>query len=103
LDFALQFLSNHPAVASESFVWRARDLTGNPVKKLGKIEYTYISGAAFDPPISPETPQPPQPSYAAFEFRYQPCCRHSSGNGVEVRAPVLILASWFSQGTKKRA
>ena len=42
--YALQFLRNHPEVASESVVWHAHDLTGDPVKAPQKIEYTYISG-----------------------------------------------------------
>jgi tetratricopeptide (TPR) repeat protein len=42
--YALQFLRNHPEVANESVVWHAHDLTGDPVKKPEKIDYTYISG-----------------------------------------------------------
>jgi tetratricopeptide (TPR) repeat protein len=43
--FALEFLSKHPEVASESVVWHTHDLTGDPVKKPTKIEYQYIPGA----------------------------------------------------------
>jgi tetratricopeptide (TPR) repeat protein len=42
--YALEFLRNHPEVANESIVWHAHDLTGDPVTKPTKIEYTYISG-----------------------------------------------------------
>jgi tetratricopeptide (TPR) repeat protein len=42
--YALQFLRSHPEVASESVVWHAHDLTGDPVQPPKKIEYTYISG-----------------------------------------------------------
>jgi tetratricopeptide (TPR) repeat protein len=42
--YALEFLRKHPEVASESVVWHVHDLTGDPVKKPGKIEYTYMSG-----------------------------------------------------------
>jgi tetratricopeptide (TPR) repeat protein len=43
--FALQFLSKHPEVASESVVWHTHDLTGDPVKHPAKIDYHYIPGA----------------------------------------------------------
>jgi tetratricopeptide (TPR) repeat protein/thiol-disulfide isomerase/thioredoxin len=43
--YALEFLGKHPEVAAESVVWHAHDLTGDPVKKPAKIEYTYIPGA----------------------------------------------------------
>ncbi|WP_231737763.1 multiheme c-type cytochrome [Terracidiphilus gabretensis] len=43
--YALQFLSKHPEVAAESVVWHTHDLTGDPIKKPAKIEYTYIPGA----------------------------------------------------------
>ncbi len=42
--YALEFLRKHPEVASESVVWHAHDLTGDPVKHSDKIEYTYMSG-----------------------------------------------------------
>jgi tetratricopeptide (TPR) repeat protein len=43
--YALEFLSKHPEVASESVVWHTHDLTGDPVKQPAKIEYHYIPGA----------------------------------------------------------
>jgi tetratricopeptide (TPR) repeat protein len=43
--FALEFLSKHPEVASESVAWHTHDLTGDPVKKPTKIDYKYIPGA----------------------------------------------------------
>ena len=43
--YALEFLGKHPEVAAESVVWHTHDLTGDPVKKPAKIEYTYIPGA----------------------------------------------------------
>jgi hypothetical protein len=43
--YALEFLGKHPEVAAESVVWHTHDLTGDPVKKPTKIEYTYIPGA----------------------------------------------------------
>ena len=42
--YALEFLGKHPEVAAESVVWHTHDLTGDPVKKPTKIEYTYIPG-----------------------------------------------------------
>jgi len=42
--YALEFLGKHPEVAAESVVWHAHDLTGDPVKRPAKIEYTYIPG-----------------------------------------------------------
>lgn len=42
--YALEFLRKHPEVANESVVWHAHDLTGDPVKRSDKIEYTYMSG-----------------------------------------------------------
>jgi tetratricopeptide (TPR) repeat protein len=44
-EYALQFLRKHPEVASESVVWHAHDLTGDPVKTPARIEYHYIPGA----------------------------------------------------------
>jgi len=46
-SYALEFLSKHPEVASESVVWHTHDLTGDPVKKPEKIEYKYIPGAGL--------------------------------------------------------
>jgi tetratricopeptide (TPR) repeat protein len=46
-SYALEFLSKHPEVASESVVWHTHDLTGDPVKKPEKIEYKYIPGAGI--------------------------------------------------------
>lgn len=43
--YALEFLAKHPEVASESVVWHAHDLTGDPVKEPAQIKYTYIPGA----------------------------------------------------------
>ena len=43
--YALDFLGNHPEVASESVVWHTHDLTGDPVKAPAEIHYTYIPGA----------------------------------------------------------
>ncbi len=43
--YALEFLRKHPEVAAESVVWHTHDLTGDPVKRPAKIEYTYIPGA----------------------------------------------------------
>jgi tetratricopeptide (TPR) repeat protein len=43
--YALQFLSKHPEVASESVVWHTHDLTGDKPKEPQKIEYKYIPGA----------------------------------------------------------
>jgi tetratricopeptide (TPR) repeat protein/thiol-disulfide isomerase/thioredoxin len=43
--YALEFLGKHSEVAAESVVWHTHDLTGDPVKKPTKIEYTYIPGA----------------------------------------------------------
>jgi tetratricopeptide (TPR) repeat protein len=43
--YALEFLRNHPEVASESVTWHTHDLTGDPVKQPAKIEYHYIPGA----------------------------------------------------------
>lgn len=43
--YALEFLRKHPEVASESVVWHAHDLTGDPIKQPTKIEYKYIPGA----------------------------------------------------------
>jgi tetratricopeptide (TPR) repeat protein len=45
--YALEFLGKHSEVAAESVVWHAHDLTGDPVKHPGKIEYHYIPGAGF--------------------------------------------------------
>jgi tetratricopeptide (TPR) repeat protein len=45
--YALEFLSKHPEVASESVVWHTHDLTGDPIKRPQKIEYKYIPGAGF--------------------------------------------------------
>ena len=45
--YALQFLGQHSEVAAESVVWHTHDLTGDPVKRPGKIEYHYIPGAGF--------------------------------------------------------
>ena len=45
--YALEFLRKHPEVASESVAWHTHDLTGDPVKQPGKIEYHYIPGAGF--------------------------------------------------------
>ena len=45
--YALEFLRKHPEVASESVVWHAHDLTGDPVKKPEKIDYTYIAGGGL--------------------------------------------------------
>jgi tetratricopeptide (TPR) repeat protein len=42
--YALEFLRKHPEVANESIVWHAHDLTGDPIKRSNKIEYTYMSG-----------------------------------------------------------
>jgi tetratricopeptide (TPR) repeat protein len=44
-EYALIFLRKHPEVASESVVWHTHDLTGDPVKRPEKIQYTYIPGA----------------------------------------------------------
>jgi tetratricopeptide (TPR) repeat protein len=44
-EYALIFLRKHPEVAGESVVWHTHDLTGDPVKRPEKIEYTYIPGA----------------------------------------------------------
>jgi tetratricopeptide (TPR) repeat protein len=44
--YALQFLSKHPEVASESVVWHTHDLTGD-AKQPTKIEYKYIPGAGL--------------------------------------------------------
>jgi tetratricopeptide (TPR) repeat protein len=46
-SYALEFLSKHPEVASESVVWHTHDLTGDPIKKPEKIEYKYIPGAGM--------------------------------------------------------
>ena len=43
--YALEFLRRHPEVASESVVWHAHDLTGDPIRQPAKIEYRYIPGA----------------------------------------------------------
>ncbi len=43
--YALEYLGKHSEVAAESVVWHTHDLTGDPVKKPAKIEYTYIPGA----------------------------------------------------------
>lgn len=43
--YALEFLGKHPEVAAESVVWHTHDLTGDPIKRSNKIEYTYIPGA----------------------------------------------------------
>ena len=43
--YALEFLRKHPEVASESVVWHAHDLTGDPIRQPAKIEYHYIPGA----------------------------------------------------------
>ena len=45
--YALEFLGKHPEVAAESVVWHTHDLTGDPVKRPGKIEYQYIPGAGM--------------------------------------------------------
>ncbi len=45
--YALMFLRKHPEVASESVVWHAHDLTGDPIKTPAKIEYKYIPGAGI--------------------------------------------------------
>jgi tetratricopeptide (TPR) repeat protein len=45
--YALEFLGQHPEVAAESVVWHTHDLTGDPVKRPGKIQYHYIPGAGF--------------------------------------------------------
>ncbi len=42
--YALEFLRKHPEVANESVIWHAHDITGDPVSKPSKIEYTYMSG-----------------------------------------------------------
>ena len=44
-EYALIFLRKHPEVAGESVVWHTHDLTGAPVKRPEKIQYTYIPGA----------------------------------------------------------
>ena len=44
-EYALEFLRKHPEVAGESVVWHTHDLTGDPVKRPEKIQYTYIPGA----------------------------------------------------------
>jgi len=44
-EYALIFLRKHPEVAGESVVWHTHDLTGDPVKRPEKIQYTYIPGA----------------------------------------------------------
>jgi tetratricopeptide (TPR) repeat protein len=44
-EYALIFLRKHPEVAAESVVWHTHDLTGDPVKRPEKIQYTYIPGA----------------------------------------------------------
>ncbi|MGD0737081.1 MAG: tetratricopeptide repeat protein [Terracidiphilus sp.] len=46
-EYALIFLRKHPEVAGESVVWHTHDLTGDPVKRPEKIQYTYIPGAGF--------------------------------------------------------
>jgi hypothetical protein len=43
----LIFLRKHPEVAAESVVWHTHDLTGDPVKRPEKIEYTHIPGAGI--------------------------------------------------------
>lgn len=43
--YALEFLGKHPEVAAESVVWHVHDLTGDPIKRPTKIQYTYIPGA----------------------------------------------------------
>jgi tetratricopeptide (TPR) repeat protein/nitrate/TMAO reductase-like tetraheme cytochrome c subunit len=45
--YALEFLREHPEVASESVTWHTHDLTGDPIKHPTKIEYKYIPGAGF--------------------------------------------------------
>lgn len=45
--YALEFLRQHPEVASESVTWHTHDLTGDPIKAPTKIEYKYIPGAGF--------------------------------------------------------
>ncbi len=45
--YALEFLGKHPEVAAESVTWHVHDLTGDPVKRSGKIEYHYIPGAGM--------------------------------------------------------
>ena len=44
-EYALEYLGKHPEVAAESVVWHVHDLTGEPVKRNPKIQYTYIPGA----------------------------------------------------------
>jgi tetratricopeptide (TPR) repeat protein len=44
-EYALQFLGKHPEVAAESVTWHVHDLTGDPIKRPTKIQYTYIPGA----------------------------------------------------------
>ena len=44
-EYALEFLRKHPEVAGESVAWHTHDLTGDPVKRPEKIQYTYIPGA----------------------------------------------------------
>jgi tetratricopeptide (TPR) repeat protein len=46
-EYALEFLGKHPEVAAESVVWHTHDLTGDPIKRPTKIEYTYIPGAGI--------------------------------------------------------
>ncbi|HET7104698.1 MAG TPA: tetratricopeptide repeat protein, partial [Terracidiphilus sp.] len=42
--YALMFLRKHPEVAAESVTWHVHDLTGDPVRRSGKIEY-HLPGA----------------------------------------------------------
>lgn len=44
-EYALEFLRQHPEVASESVAWHTHDLTGDAPKKPSEIKYTYIPGA----------------------------------------------------------
>ncbi len=45
--YALEYLGKHSEVAAESVVWHTHDLTGDPVKRPTKIQYTYIPGAGL--------------------------------------------------------
>jgi tetratricopeptide (TPR) repeat protein len=42
--YALEFLRKHPEVANESVVWHAHDITGDPITRPAKINYTYLPG-----------------------------------------------------------
>ena len=45
--YALEYLGKHSEVAAESVVWHTHDLTGDPIKRPTKIQYTYIPGAGL--------------------------------------------------------